>query len=191
VPVWLRKLKKARIPVARVLDIGGAYGTLALYCKRLFACEVFVTDFVDSYLASRLSEEFGIEFRISNIETEELPWPYRYDVILLTEVLEHFNFQPQQTLEKIRDLLSDDGRLFLTTPDAKEWGRTTTYYDSLSSIPAVTVGTPPIDAHIWQYSRREVIELVTGFEIERFSCSPSRKRHFNLQLRRATMPKGQ
>jgi predicted SAM-dependent methyltransferase len=46
----------------------------------------------------------------------------------MTEVLEHLNFHPVPTLKKVYNLLSENGALYLSTPDAYEWGKVNKYY---------------------------------------------------------------
>jgi len=126
IPDWIADDVAERRP-ARCLDIGCAYGTLLTYIKRLSGCAVDATDFADIYLSPVLQRRYSIRFAVSNIELDPFPWPPGYDIILLTEVLEHFNFQPTPTLKKIRDLLLPWGRLYLSTPDAATWvGHTNT-----------------------------------------------------------------
>ena len=61
----------------------------------------------------------GIPFYQLNIEVDDLPFEKEYfDVIILGEVLEHFNYSPLNPLGKIRDALRNGGQLILTTPNA-------------------------------------------------------------------------
>jgi len=122
IPSWMTDLSKAGFKVNKVLDVGCAYGTLALFSQRMFNCEIYCTDFTDIYLSEKLKQNYNFNFAVNNIEREEFPWPLQFDVIIFTEVLEHLNFHPKPTLRKLRSLLLSNGKLFLTTPDAKEWG---------------------------------------------------------------------
>jgi len=187
VPGWLAKLRADGMQVQRVLDVGGAYGTLALYCKKLFGCEVFMTDFADSFLSRTLREAVPIHFAVNNLELDELPWGHRFDIVLFTEVLEHLNFNPRASLLKLRNALRDEGKLFLSTPDAAEWGKTTRYYEKLAEMPDPKPGQPVIDDHVWQYGKKELVTLLEecGFHIDELAYSPGTpNRHFNLQLGR-------
>ena len=108
--------------------------------------------------------------------------------IILTEILEHFNYNPVPTLKKIRNLLTENGRLYLSTPDASQWGRVTKYYSTISDMPAPRRGLPLFDAHIYQYKKQELLNILisAGFVIQRFGYSPGylAGRHFNLTLNR-------
>jgi len=181
---WLSEESKRR-DVSNVLDIGGAYGTLSVYCQKLFGNEIYCSDFMDEYLSRQLIEKYNIHFKVNNIELDPLPWDRKFDMIIFTEILEHLNFHPVPTLRKIRDSLSDDGVLFLSTPDASQWGRVTKYYQSLSEIPEALRGQPVIDDHVWQYEKSELLDVVdaAGFKVLKFAYSPGLlNRHFNLML---------
>jgi SAM-dependent methyltransferase len=184
IPKWMAKLSVAGFQVRRVLDIGCAYGTLALFCRRTFDCEVYCTDFTDIYLSPALREKHSFKFAVNNIEREDFPWPIRFDAVIFTEVLEHLNFHPLPTLKKIRNLLTPGGKLFLTTPDAEEWGRASRYYARLEDIPLPGRPLPVVDDHVWQYTKEELFEVLdnSGFRIDRFGYSPGTpNRHFNIQ----------
>ena len=185
IPEWILILNKNKKEVKRVLDIGGAYGTLSLYCKKVFDCDIYMIDFTDIFLSKKLKENYRINFSINNIELDSFPWDCKFDIIIFTEVLEHFNFNAEKTMRKIRELLSEDGVLFLTTPDASEWGKTTKYYKNLDSIPEPQQDASLIDDHVWQYDKIELFSLIkeSGFIIEKLDYAPGLpNRHFNLQL---------
>lgn len=186
IPQWIYE-DWAKPKIERCLDIGCAYGTLALYCKKLFGCEVYCTDFVDTYLSQSLVKKYNFRFETNNIELDPFPWDVEFNVIILTEVLEHFNFHPVPTLKKIHKLLSEDGKLYLSTPDASlwEWGRVTKYYSRLDEMPFPKKGLPIVDDHIYHYNKHELLHIlnVAGFRVYRFNYSPGiAARHFNLTL---------
>jgi SAM-dependent methyltransferase len=185
IPQWLLKDFRRRA-FERCLDIGCAYGTLALFCKKLFECDVFCTDFTDTYISPRLLRDFGLHFAKNNIELDPFPWDLKFDVILFTEVWEHLNFNPLPTLEKIRNLLSPNGRLYLSTPNAARWGRVSKYYGSVEEMPLPAPGHTLIDDHVYVYQKNEMMGLLkkAGFRTERFGYSPgmTNRRHFNLTL---------
>jgi SAM-dependent methyltransferase len=186
VPRWLFADARSR-GLGRVLDVGAAYGTLSVLAKRLGATSVCCTDMARSYISERLLAANGLQFAVHNVELEPLPFPGPFDTILFTEVLEHLNFHPVPTLRKLRDALSPEGRLYLTTPDAAEWGKVTRYYPSLEAIPAPGAAPGTIDDHVWQYSREELFDVVraAGLSVERFELAAGLpNRHFNVVLMR-------
>ena len=184
IPQWMTDLSAEGFKAERVLDIGCAYGTFALYCRRTFDCEVYCIDFTDIYLSPALREKHAFHFAVNNIEREDFPWPIRFDAIIFTEVIEHLNFHPLPTLQKIRNLLTPGGKLFLSTPDAAEWGRATRYYSRLDDIPPPGKPLTVVDDHVWQYAKEELLDVLdkSGFTIDRFGYSPGTpNRHFNIQ----------
>jgi SAM-dependent methyltransferase len=189
VPMWMYEDFRKRLlrgEPTRCLDVGCAYGTLLFYAIKLLGCDAYAVDFMP-YLEPSLIADYDIRYAINNIEREPFPWPVRFDVILLTEVLEHLNFQAGPTLAKLRALLAPGGRLYLTTPDAAEWGKQTKYYASYADLPMplADAQVPVVDDHVWQFDADELVDLVAaaGFRIIRREYSPGcGSRHFNLTL---------
>jgi 2-polyprenyl-3-methyl-5-hydroxy-6-metoxy-1,4-benzoquinol methylase len=171
----------------RCLDVGCAYGTLLLHAIKSLRCEPYAIDFL-RYLDASLIDDYDIHYQINNIEREAFPWQVQFDVILFTEVLEHLNFNAGPTLEKLRGLLKPGGRLYLSTPDASQWGRQKRYYGKYSDLPMPTpnAASRVIDDHVWQFDENELRRLIAdaGFEITRFDYSSGLgKRHFNVALK--------
>ncbi len=172
-------------PVTSCLDIGAAYGTLALYCKRKFGCSVYCIDFVDHFIGQGLLEKHGFHFAHNNIELDKIPWHIEFDVILLTEVLEHFNFNAVPTLQKTRNMLSDGGKLFISTPDASEWGTIDKYHSSYNELPEPDPEKNIVDDHVYIFNRNELLTIFqeSGLHVDRLLYSPGTgDRHFIFQL---------
>jgi SAM-dependent methyltransferase len=186
-PKWIKK-DSYNHPAKKLLDIGCGFGTLALYCKRTLNCEVYATDFVDDFSTPHsLAKKYNWTFKVNNIELDDFPWDVKFDIILFTEVLEHFNFNPVPTLKKMHDLLSENGVLYLSTPDAAQWGRLTKYYPSLDKLPYPKKGLPVVDDHVYVYTKQEILQVLNeaGLKIQRFGYSPGLvSRHFNIALTR-------
>jgi 2-polyprenyl-3-methyl-5-hydroxy-6-metoxy-1,4-benzoquinol methylase len=184
IPKWIYERRQVK-RINKCLDIGCAYGTLALFCKRVLNCEVYCTDFGDTYINRALIEKYNFNFQINNIELDEFPWDFVFDIIVFTEILEHLNFHPLATLRKLHSLLADDGVLYLSTPDSSQWGRVTKYYPDLESMPKPQAGMPVVDDHVYQYEKDELLHLFSsaGFKIINFSYAPGvLNRHFNFEL---------
>jgi len=191
IPKWIvEDWNKA--DVKKCLDIGGGFGTLALFCKKTFDCEVHMIDSIGGYISKALLKKYDIIHSIYNIELDQIPSASNYDIIIFTEVLEHFDFHPVPTLKKISSLLSENGRLYLSTPDASEWGRVTKIYSSISEMPTSKKGVLRPNAeiilptnHIYQYNKYELFHILdeAGFKIEKFDYATGFfYRHFNLVL---------
>lgn len=180
-PTWPRK----------VLDVGCAYGTLLLASEWMTQMEgeLYGIDFSPSYTSLELVGKHRINFAMCNVELDPLPWPVQFDAILLTEVLEHFNFQASPTLRKLRSALAPGGRIYLSTPDAIEWGRNTRHYPNYMSLPAPDPSYPVVDEHVWHFSESELRQVLheAGLTVTRFafSAAAGRPRHFNVTLEAA------
>ena len=170
----------------KCLDIGCAYGTLALYCRRVLGCQTYCTDLIPNYMNPSLAASNGFVFQVNNIELDPFPWKTSFDLILLTELIEHFNFHPVPTLEKIRGLLAPGGRLYISTPDALRWGREG-HYPTYRSMPLPTRETPYVDRHVYLYDEAEVREIVdaAGLRVVTWDYSPGvEERHLNMVIAR-------
>jgi len=103
---------------AKILDIGCGFCYLTKFL-RLQGFKVFAVDFFYGDIPKIRCKEIGVPFYQLNIEVDDLPFGEKVlDVIILGEVLEHFNYSPLIPLRKIRGALKKGGRLILTTPNA-------------------------------------------------------------------------
>lgn len=165
---WIRGLSSLK----RVADIGAAYGTLLLYAIKCHRPEHSLAIDAIGIMSPHLIERYNITYLNRDIERSAVEGIGTYDLLIFTETLEHLNFHPVQTLSKLRQMLSPNGKIILTTPDAVEWGRVTTYYPSLDAIPRYTGQMVEwIDGHVWQYTREEVEMVIraAGLEVARFA----------------------
>ncbi len=184
-PIWMKEDRSKR-KVRRVLDIGCGYGTLLAYASALYGAAGHCMD-VTEYLVPQFRNPRNLRFAKGNVELDPIPWREPFDLIIMTEVLEHLNFQPVPTLRKIRDALAPGGLFLLSTPNQEKWGKTTKYYQRLSDLPPPDRSRKFVDDHIWQYDERELRETLAeaGFEILKFDFSTSEnRRHFNIMATR-------
>ena len=182
-PGWMEE-DAAHHKASRILDIGCGYGTLLTVATIIYDGHGSCMD-VTEYLLPAIQTKRNLQFTKGNVELDAIP-SGPFDVILMTEVLEHFNFQPVPTLIRIRKALAPGGLFFLSTPDAKQWGRTTKYYKRLKDIPMPRPDTKIIDDHIWQYSEKELRQVLmqAGFSVLKWDYAPGiGHRHFNVMLR--------
>jgi SAM-dependent methyltransferase len=186
IPRWIYE-SRTSAHIERSLDIGCAYGTLALLCKRLFDCEVYCLDMMTSEQIESLTKKNDMSFAVNNIELDPFPWDLKFDLITFTEVLEHLNFNPVPTLQRIRDHMTDNGRFYLSTPDAAQWGKIRGSHSSWRDIPYPKKGLPLTGGHVYQYSKDELFQVVgeAGLDVEKFDYAPGfGARHLNVCLRR-------
>ncbi|MEM5778810.1 MAG: class I SAM-dependent methyltransferase [Candidatus Aenigmatarchaeota archaeon] len=62
----------------------------------------------------------GVKAYQCDIENEDIPIRYKFNVILMTEVLEHF-LDPIPILRKIKRNLKKEGLLYISTPNCAYW----------------------------------------------------------------------
>jgi len=192
---WLYELSQTRQEV-RAVDVGCGFGTVAVYMNLLFDRPSFASDMHRRDSLDLMEQQGYLTFRRCNIELDPFPFEGPFDVIVFTEILEHLNFDPVPTLLKLRDVLADDGRVLLSTPDAASWGRVTSYYKSPGDMPTPEEGKALmaagewdyIDDHVWQYSWDELQAVLNraGLKVIRSEHAPGvGHAHFNLELSRA------
>jgi SAM-dependent methyltransferase len=172
IPSWIIRYSM-RQPIRNCLDVGCGYGTLALFTHKINPdCHVYLIDFTDRYLSPRLLKKYGYAFTRLNIELEPIPYPIKFDVIIFTEILEHLNFNPLPTLQKLHQGLDENGVLFLSTPNAETWGRLE-FYTHWTRMPMPTRTQGIVDGHVYQYTLTELRELLdqAGFVIEALDYS--------------------
>ena len=104
-------------------------------------------------------------FYVLDIETEEIPTDKKYDVIIMTEVIEHFKFNPVPTMVKIKGSLREKGLFFLSCPPF----RNLFIYRAWKDMPLPGKEIPKISYHdhIYQYSLDDLknISGEAGFKI--------------------------
>jgi 2-polyprenyl-3-methyl-5-hydroxy-6-metoxy-1,4-benzoquinol methylase len=182
IPQWIAEMPSGM----QTLDVGGAYGTLAVFTKRVCKARVTVVDAVSFYHPARLFEVEGVPHVTRDVEREAISDLGTFDLIIFTEILEHLNFKPENTLSKLKNALKPEGILLLSTPDASsKWGRWTKYYSNLEDIPEPDLNKPWIDDHIWQYTADELKDLLMrcGFQLKDLAISPGNDGYTHLNAR--------
>lgn len=99
-------------PNSLVLDIGCGRGGLLKHLRDKLNCKVVGIDISD--VAIKICQEKGIKTILCNIEKEEIPG--KYDVIILSAILEHLE-NPISLLNKIRSNLNKNGCVIIGVPN--------------------------------------------------------------------------
>jgi 2-polyprenyl-3-methyl-5-hydroxy-6-metoxy-1,4-benzoquinol methylase len=106
---------------------------------------------------------YGIEFRPSNIEVDDLPYEDEtFDVVVMSEIIEHFHFQPLTAMRRAFRLVKPGGFMFVTTP-ALGYGWTEEQYTQpFEQIAEFAPGADPINPHLHMkiYSPEEFSRLL-------------------------------
>lgn len=105
---------------AKILEVGcgdGATGALALQEKK---CSVYCGVELSPTAARRARGKIT-QVVAGDVEKLELPWsPGTFDVLILSEVLEHF-VDPWAVLEKLRPLMKSGGRVLASSPNVAHY----------------------------------------------------------------------
>ncbi|SCZ76081.1 class I SAM-dependent methyltransferase [Pseudobutyrivibrio xylanivorans] len=129
--------------------------------------------------ASRITAKYGmIEIDESIIDTD------KYDLIIMTEVFEHFALYPVVTMRNLRKGLKENGKMVLSTPN---WGHLTTY-SSWRQLPKNSEVSKERYlellqcGHVYQYSKEEMVDIFreSGWNIEKYDVSESNNHNFLL-----------
>jgi 2-polyprenyl-3-methyl-5-hydroxy-6-metoxy-1,4-benzoquinol methylase len=134
--------------IGRYLEVGGGHGLYASEAIEIIGDKASF-DLVDISqssieLAKKMIGNSRVTYTLSNVF--DYSPDLKYDFITMGEVLEHVE-SPVDLLKKLHELLSDDGKLFITAP----------------------TNAPTID-HIYLFNNADDIRSVissAGFEIER------------------------
>ena len=78
IPQWIQEDFATR-KIERCIDIGSAFGTLALYCHKLSGCDVYCIDCVDTYMSKSMFGKYNFHHRINNIELDPFPYDGKFD----------------------------------------------------------------------------------------------------------------
>jgi 2-polyprenyl-3-methyl-5-hydroxy-6-metoxy-1,4-benzoquinol methylase len=108
-----------KTPVNKLLDVGIAYGTLAVYTRLTSGntTALYGADYPGAALSDDMKALMGIRMEYMNAELNDFPDDYTgFDAAILTETIEHFNYHPLQTLQRIRVRMNDGSALFVSTP---------------------------------------------------------------------------
>jgi len=98
----------------RVLDIGA--GQFAVLMKNIWNDDCTVADISDEYAGT--IRDLGLEhIKFDLVRDEPEPYAGQFDLIILSEVIEHMPIPPYMVLEKLRTMLAPQGRLVVTTPN--------------------------------------------------------------------------
>jgi 2-polyprenyl-3-methyl-5-hydroxy-6-metoxy-1,4-benzoquinol methylase len=105
---------------AKILEVGcgdGSTGVLALQEKKCSVyCGVELSPSVAERARGRITQVVA-----GDVEKLELPWPPgTFDVLILSEVLEHF-VDPWTVLEKLRPLMKSGGTVLASSPNVSHY----------------------------------------------------------------------
>ena len=150
-----------------VLDVGPGSGVSSLLYKELFGAALSWINLENPPSRHKTpsqqqelirSEKIDVQYGYLGIDD----FSGVYDVILMTEVLEHIPYNPESVMEKIYRMLKIGGHLILTTPCKK--GAGLPYFSSWRDLPLPGRGGSVLDItmgnHVYEYAPEEVEEIL-------------------------------
>lgn len=114
----IKKLESFYEPGKTFLEVGSLRGYLMIAAHLIgyTASGVDLSKFVEE--AKSLCQKYSFTNLPLDLESDNLPFPDNsFDVIILSEVLEHLNFHPQNVFLEMARVLKKKGRVIITTPN--------------------------------------------------------------------------
>lgn len=184
-----------------VLDLGPGWGLISYIMKKInpdFDLSWLV--FSEEYLESRkeINKYYeNIKNKFNNhgkyaiysgiIEDTSFKLEHKYDLIIMTEVMEHFVASPVQTLIKIARSLKENGLIYLSTPD---WERLY-YHESWKEMKEFGDFDNLDDYmehhkdHNYIYNKQELFEIfeLCGLEVVKYKLSDFNNHNVILKMK--------
>jgi 2-polyprenyl-3-methyl-5-hydroxy-6-metoxy-1,4-benzoquinol methylase len=144
-----------------LLDIGGSTGVVAAYIAREFGLQATLVDPAPLEVAE--AERLGLEAITALVEQHDFG-RRRFDVVLICQTVDHL-LDVAGTLGRVRELIADDGRLFVDIVDFRA-----AYLRPWSIEEAIKIDHPYYltEPTMLAFLRR------AGFEVLRTECADDR-----------------
>ncbi len=169
-----------------LLEIGANPYFMSILLRKFTDYRISYTNYfgVNSGKSTQIQENkdtkeiFEFEFTNHNIDTDDIPFEEKFDVILFCEVLKHLTNDPMLAILRIKKSLKENGTLTLTTPNVNR----------LENISKMIAGSNIYDPysgygiygrHNREYNKHELFLLLShlGFEIEEMFSSDVHENH--------------
>ena len=155
-------LTEALAPGTRILDIGAAQGNLSLQLAEM-GYEVTWND-----LRAELAEYVRLKYERGRLHFSpgnafELQFPYAFDAVLITEIIEHLA-HPDRFLAKASGLLRPGGYVVMTTPNGEYFRNKLPRFSDCPdpSVYEAVQFRPDSDGHIFLLHTDEILQLAAS-----------------------------
>jgi 2-polyprenyl-3-methyl-5-hydroxy-6-metoxy-1,4-benzoquinol methylase len=181
------KLFNSDFKSKRVLEISSFLGVVDIALAKI-GFEVHTYDIPEFQKNSKLNElysNFNVQPSygyIKDVWQNGLPYPdNHFDAVILSEVIEHLNFNPLPVLQEINRILKKDGILYITTPNQVNLMNRIKIISGRSIRNSISDSVTQLDQtqhticgiHWREYTLEELIQLleITGFSITTYTYS--------------------
>lgn len=163
----------------KYLEVGPGYGIMSLSLKKLLDLDITwmvipAKDDVRDYNKKALSEQLRTKYDIRTVEgyLETDNFDGCYDIIVMAQVMEHLVCNPVGSFRKLRNLLADDGRMFIAVPEDIKWHQVESYKempyaDAINAAEYQRRNIINEYAHFHEYTYEEAMEV---FEESGLAC---------------------
>ncbi len=171
----------------RILEVSSFLGVVDIALAKI-GCEVYTYDIPEFQKNKKLSElyaKFNVHSSsgyLKDVWQNALPYPdNHFDAVILSEVIEHLNFNPLPVFQEINRILKKDGILYVTTPNQVNLINRIKIILGRSIRNSISDSVTQLDQakhticgiHWREYTLEELVQLleITGFTVTNYSYS--------------------
>jgi 2-polyprenyl-3-methyl-5-hydroxy-6-metoxy-1,4-benzoquinol methylase len=105
-----------------ILDVGALFGVTSVFLAKKGMNVTSLDGYVDE-IPDVIKLKYDLCFLFSNLEHIKKPPLFEkyFDMVVMSEVLEHLNYNPVPVLLNLRSSMKDSGILIITTPNDREY----------------------------------------------------------------------
>jgi len=165
--LWDAQFLARRFGTGRILNIGGAPYLFEMILKEEKPDLELVTVDLEPGRFPGAGEALGIRVIGGDVESPNWQLEQKFDCIVFAEILEHLRIDLLGTLIRVRDHLTTQGILYLTTPNGLSFWNIFKHYTRGRTGPSPTMEWRKLSSighmgHVREYSTVEVTELLTS-----------------------------
>ena len=160
---WLRAILKYKLPPVKTLELGCSPGGL-VFLMKLTGYQATGSE-MSQWICDYAHKTFDIPMLCGPIEDLNIP-PNSLDAVILMDVLEHMP-DPVGSLNRIADILKDDGIVVIQTPC---WRETEKTYDEMKADNNIFLTHFKEEEHLYLFSEKAIKRLLSksGFHYIEF-----------------------
>ncbi len=158
---------------AKILSIGGYFGSIEKMLKEAINAEITIIDFPDSVEINKKYYDF-LGFKYVGIDLSQglsgIDENY-FDLIIYTEVIEHIPLSPYEQLLPFDKFLKSEGKVLITTPNLSSIVHIAKLFMKLPLFDTPEKFFSPVSQENLQVHRREYMpaEIVEAFKRMEYS----------------------